>query len=77
MNDAFLAMQHRDELMDTLYFAGFDHQYSKDTVGGKKSYVFRTDKFNLTVQGRNIIINDAKFKNVRDAKRYICERFVR
>lgn len=76
MNDAFIAMQHRDELMDTLYFAGFDNQYSKDTIQGKKVYVFRTDKFNLTVQGKSIKINDEKFKSVRDAKRYICERFI-
>lgn len=77
MNDAFIALQNRDELMDTLYFAGFDHQYSKDTVQGKKVYVFRTDKFNLTLQGKSIIINDEKFKSAREAKRYICERFVR
>ena len=76
MNDAFIAMQHRDELMDTLYFAGFDNQYSKDTIQGKKVYVFRTDKFNLTVQGKSIKINDEKFKSAREAKRYICERFV-
>ena len=77
MNDAFIALQNRDELRDTLFFAGFDNQYSRDTVQGKKVYVFRTDKFNLTLQGKSIIINDEKFKSVREAKRYICERFVR
>ena len=40
MNDAYIAMQWRDELADTLYFGGFDAVYSRDVIRGKKSYVF-------------------------------------
>ena len=77
MNDAYIAMQWRDELADTLYFGGFDAVYSRDVIRGKKSYVFTSSKINLTITGRTIIINDVKFKSVRDAKRHICERYVR
>jgi hypothetical protein len=75
MNDAFIAMQHRDELQDTLFFAGLDNQYRKDTVRGKKAYVFKTDKLNLTIIGRNIIIDDIKV-SVREAKKILCERTI-
>jgi hypothetical protein len=77
MNDAYIAMQWRDELADTLYFGGFDAVYSRDVIRGKKSYVFTSSKINLTITGRTIIIDDVKFKSVRDAKRHICERYVR
>ena len=77
MNNAFIAMQWRDELADTMYFGGFDAEYSKTVVGGKKVYHFKSEKFNLTINGKIITIDDVKFKSVRDAKRYICERFVR
>lgn len=73
MNDAFIAMQWRDELKDTLYFAGFDNRCTKDMVRGKKAYIFQNDKFCLTIAGRSIKIGDATFKNVRDAKRHIQE----
>jgi len=77
MNDAFIALQWRDELADTLYFGGFDAVYSKDVIRGKKAYVFSSPKINLTITGRSIIIDDVKFRSVRDAKRHICERYVR
>ena len=77
MNDAYIAMQWRDELADTLYFGGFDAVYSRDVIRGKKSYVFTSSKINLTITGRTIIFDDVKFKSVRDAKRHICERYVR
>ena len=77
MNDAYIAMQWRDELADTMYFGGFDTVYSRDVIRGKKAYVFASSKINLTIIGRTIIIDDVKFKSVRDAKRHICERYVR
>lgn len=76
MNDAFIAMQWRDELKDTLYFAGLDNKFSKDVVRGKKAYVNKNEKFSLTISGRNITIDGEKFRSTRDAKRHICERYV-
>jgi len=76
MNDAFIAMQHREELADTLFFAGYINQFSKSVVRGKKCYVHTNDKFCLTISGRSIIIDDIKYRNVRDVKRHICERYL-
>lgn len=76
MNDAFIAMQWRDELRDTLFFAGLNTECSKELFRGKKAYVFKTEKFNLTIQGRNITIDGEKFRSTRDAKRHICERYL-
>jgi hypothetical protein len=77
MNDAYIAMQWRDELADTMFFGGFDTVYSKTMLKGKKVYNFKSSKINLTITGKTIIIDDVKFKSVRDAKRHICERYVR
>lgn len=76
MNDAFIAMQWREELADTLYFAGYNNTFSKELVRGKKAYVSQNGKFDLTIQGRNITIDGTKVRNVRDAKRLICERYL-
>lgn len=77
MNDAFIAMQWRDELQDTLYFAGYPHAFTREVVRGKKAYIFKNDAFCVTVVGKSITIDDVKFKTVRDAKRHICERWIR
>ena len=76
MNDAFIAMQWREELADTLYFAGYNNTFSKELVHGKKAYVSQNGKFDLTIQGRNITIDGTKVRNVREAKRLICERYL-
>lgn len=76
MNDAFIAMQYRDELQDTLFFAGLDNQYRKELLRGKKAYVFKTTKFNLTIVGKTITIDGVKIKNPRAAKQIICERTI-
>jgi len=76
MNDAYIALQHREELADTLFFAGYNNNFSKSVVSGKKIYVHQNDDFCLTIAGRSITIGDVKFKNVRDAKRHICERYL-
>lgn len=77
MNDAYIAMQWRDELADTMFFGGFDTEYTRTMVKGKRIYNFKSSKINLTISGKTIIIDDVKFKSVRDAKRHICERYVR
>jgi hypothetical protein len=76
MNDAFIALQYREELSDTLYFAGLGNKCSKEVVRGKKAYVFKNEKFCLTITGRTINIDGEKFRSTREAKRYICERFL-
>jgi hypothetical protein len=76
MNDAFIAMQHREELADTLFFAGLKNTFSKAEVRGKKAYVNKNEKFCLTITGRSISIDGEKFRSTREAKRYICERFI-
>ncbi len=76
MNDAFLALMHRDELADTLYFAGFDNRFEKSVVNGKKIYVHRNHRFCLTIAGKTITIDKVKVKSVREAKRIICERYL-
>ena len=76
MNDAFIAKQWREELSDTLYFAGLGNQFTRELVRGKKAYVFKNEKFSLTISGKNITIDGEKFRSTRDAKRHICERFV-
>lgn len=76
MNDAYIAMQNCDELRDTLFFAGLDNRCQREVVRGKKAYVFRNDKFCLTIAGRSITIDDTKVKSVREAKRIICERYL-
>jgi hypothetical protein len=77
MNDAFIASQWRDELAETLFFGGFDAEYSRDVIKGKRVYYFKSPKINLTIAGKTITIDDVKFKSVRDAKRHICERYIR
>lgn len=74
MNDAFIAMQRRDELMETLFFAGFNNEYSKEIVRGKKAYVFKNDGWSLTISGNSIIIDGKKAGNVAQAKTMICEK---
>jgi len=72
MNDAFIALQNRDELMETLFFAGLDYTITKKD-GPKKVYVFTTKKFSLTLSGRHITIDGVKMKSLRAAKQYIAE----
>ena len=74
MNDAFVALQRRDELSDTLFFCGLSNTCTREVVRGKKAYVFKTEKLCLTIAGNSIIIDDVKVKNVYDAKRLICEK---
>lgn len=76
MNDAFIAMQWKDELKDTLFFAGYDNSFSKEIVRGKKAYVAKNEKFSLTISGRSITIDGMKFRSTREAKIYICERYL-
>ena len=76
MNDAFIALQHREELADTLFFAGLNNRCTKELVRGKKVYVFKTEKFCLTISGRSISIDGEKFRSTREAKRYITERII-
>lgn len=76
MNDAFIAMQYREELMDTLFFAGYNNRFTKSVKNGKKVYEYSNDKFCLTIAGKTIIIDDIKYRNVRDVKRHICERYL-
>jgi hypothetical protein len=76
MNDAFIALQYREELADTLFFAGLKNTFSKEVVRGKKAYVNKNEKFCLTIVGRSISIDGEKFRSPREAKRHICERFI-
>lgn len=76
MNDAFIALQYREELADTLYFAGLKNTFSKEVVRGKKAYVNKNEKFCLTISGRSISIDGEKFRSTREAKRYITERII-
>jgi hypothetical protein len=76
MNDAFIALQYREELADTLYFAGLKNTFSKEVVRGKKAYVNKNEKFCLTIVGRSISIDGEKFRTTREAKRYITERIL-
>ena len=76
MNDAFIALQYREELADTLYFAGLKNTFSKEVVRGKKAYVNKNEKFCLTISGRSISIDGEKFRTTREAKRYITERIL-
>jgi len=76
MNDAYIALQHREELADTLFFAGLKNTFSKEVVRGKKAYVNKNEKFCLTITGRSISIDGEKFRSTREAKRYITERIL-
>lgn len=76
VNDAYLALLHRDELKDTLFFAGLDNQCKKEIIKGKKCYVFENHKFCLTIAGKSITIDGVKVKSVREAKRIITERCI-
>lgn len=72
MNDAFIALQNRDEIMETLFFAGLDYTITKKD-GPKKVYLVSTKKFSLTISGRNINIDGVKMKSLRAAKQFIAE----
>jgi len=74
MNDAFIGLQHRDELSDTLFFCGLSNRCSREVVNGKKVYVFKTEKLCLTISGKSIIIDGKKVGSVYEAKRVIAER---
>lgn len=76
INDAFFAMTARDELRDTMYFGGFDYNYSRLVVAGKKVYEFTCPEFTLKIVGRMITVNKQKFKRISDAKYYIQMEFV-
>jgi hypothetical protein len=74
MNDAFIALQRRDELSDTLFFCGLSNACTRELVRGKKAYIFKTEKLCLTISGRSIIIDGKKVGSVYEAKRVIAER---
>jgi len=74
MNDAFIALQHRQELSDTLFFCGLSNSCTRELVRGKKAYIFKTEKLCLTISGRSIIIDGKKVGSVYEAKRIIAER---
>jgi len=74
MNDAFIGLQHRDELSDTLFFCGLSNRCSREVVNGKKVYVFKTEKLCLTISGKSIIIDGKKMGSVYEAKQVIAER---
>ena len=76
MNDAFIALQRRDELSDTLFFCGLSNSCTRELVRGKKAYIFKTEKLCLTISGRSIIIDGKKVGSVYEAKRIIAERTV-
>jgi hypothetical protein len=76
MNDAFIALNYRDELSDTLFFAGLSNVCSREVVRGKKAYVFKNDGLDLTIVGRSITINGQKMRSCREAKQYIAERSI-
>jgi hypothetical protein len=75
MNNNFLGLQYRDELKDTLFFAGLDYEYTR-IDGVKKVYVFQTERFCLTIAGKAISIDGVKMKSVREAKQFIVERVI-
>ena len=74
MNDAFIGLQYRDELSDTLFFCGLNNQCTKEMIRGKKAYIFKTEKLCLTISGRSITIDGKKVGSVREAKQVIAER---
>lgn len=74
MNDAFIALQYRDELSDTLYFCGLSNKFTREVVRGKKAYIFKTEKLCLTISGKSINIDGKKFRNTREAKQFIAEK---
>jgi hypothetical protein len=76
MNDAFIALQRRDELSDTLFFCGLSNSCTRELVRGKKAYIFKTEKLCLTISGRSIIIDGKKVGSVYEAKCIIAERTV-
>lgn len=75
INNNFWALQAKDELQDTLYFAGLDYQVTK-TEGAKRAYVFTTTKFCLTISGRSITMDGVKIKSLREAKQRIAESVI-
>jgi hypothetical protein len=74
MNDAFIALQHREELSDTLFFCGLSNKFTREVVRGKKVYIFKTEKLCLTISGKSINIDGRKFSNTREAKHFIAEK---
>lgn len=69
INNAFFAKQASDELVETLFFGGFDYKREKIEKNGKKTYVYTTPNFVMSICGRNIQINNEKYTRVSDAKR--------
>lgn len=76
VNDAYLAKMARDELGETLFFAGIERKLERTVIRGKKAYVYTTPLFTLTIQGRNINIDGEKFRSVSACKRFIQDVFV-
>jgi hypothetical protein len=76
INDAFYALTAKDELMDTMFFGGFDYKYEKLLEGGKKVYQFTCLEFTLKIVGRKITINGRRMKSVTEAKRVIQLEYV-
>lgn len=76
MNDAWIASQWRDELSETLFFSGFNNRCTRETIRGKKAYVFNTEKFCLTIAGKSITIDGKKFRSVREVKNHIGDTYL-
>jgi hypothetical protein len=77
MNDAFIAMTNSQDLRETLFFAGFDYVYEKQVIRGKKAYVYTTPDFVLKIQGKNIYLNNEKFRWVSEVRKVMCERYLK
>lgn len=71
MNTQFIAKQYSNDIWDTLFFSGKDFTREKTTLNGKKTYVFQTPEFTLTIEGNSIYIGGKKF-SIYEAKRWIA-----
>jgi hypothetical protein len=77
MNDAFIAMTNSQDLRETLFFAGFEYVYEKQIIRGKKTYVYTTPDFVLKIQGKNIYLNDVKYRWVSEVRKDMCARYLK
>ena len=71
MNVNFWARNADEELYDTVFFLGIPFTRTKGFLNGKKAYHYETAEYTLTILGRDIKINDEKFKSVQQAKKYL------
>jgi hypothetical protein len=77
MNNAYLAKLASDELVETLFFGGFNYTQEKTMQGKDKLYTYKTNAFTLIIKGRIITIDKEKFTRVSDAKRHIQMRYIK